>query len=249
MDFGLDSRAQGPVTVAGLPQPTVDVEAVCQPLTMNMVPDITVLPQLTSPMPDLQSDHADLTVEGFLRRPAQKTCSSQKKKAKLTIIRLDKKTSGPNRTTYKAKRGRKVKLPARTKAKVAVRGTKPRRKTRLAEALSRAAILTHGDPSEAIQDSSSLRRNCRPLAFVTMNKFCSPQRRATEDDDTILDPDSKNEDGGPPANTCREPRKGVRLCKPRVHKSSRLERPRDGHPPLVLVPVREAEAAYSALFS
>lgn len=211
MDFGLDSRAQSPVTVAGLPQPTVDVEAVCQPLTMNMVPDITVLPQLTSPMPDLQSDHADLTVEG--------------------IIQLDKKTSGPNRTTYKAKRGRKVKLPARTKAKVAVRGTKPRRKTRLAEALSRAAILTHGDPSEAIQDSSSLRRNCRPLAFVTMNKFCSPQRRATEDDDTILDPDSKNEDGGPP------------------DKSSRLERPRDGHPPLVLVPVREAEAAYSALFS
>lgn len=211
MDFGLDSRAQGPVTVAGLSQPTVDVEAVRQPPTMNMVPDITVLPRLTSPTPDLQPDHADLTVEG--------------------TIQLNKKTSGSNRTPYKAKRGCKVKLPARAKAKVAVRGTKPRWKTRLAEALSRAAILTHGDPSEAIQDSSSLRRNCRPLAFVTMNKFCSPQRRATEDDDTILDPDSKNEDGGPP------------------DKSSRLERPRDGHPPLVLVPVREAEAAYSALFS
>lgn len=212
MDFGLDSRAQGPVTVAGLSQPTVDVEAVRQPPTMNMVPDITVLPRLTSPTPDLQPDHADLTVEGL-------------------TIQLNKKTSGSNRTPYKAKRGCKVKLPARAKAKVAVRGTKPRWKTRLAEALSRAAILTHGDPSEAIQDSSSLRRNCRPLAFVTMNKFCSPQRRATEDDDTILDPDSKNEDGGPP------------------DKSSRLERPRDGHPPLVLVPVREAEAAYSALFS
>ncbi|KAI6042512.1 hypothetical protein EDC04DRAFT_2658502 [Pisolithus marmoratus] len=241
MDFGLDP--QNLVTVAALPQPAVDVEEVCQPLTMSMVPDIAVLPDPISPTPDVQSDQGDLTVEGFLRRSAQKMVSNQK--TARTTIQLDKKTPGSNRTTYKTKRGRKLKLPANAKA--AVRGTKTRRKTRLAEALSRAVILTHGDPSEAIQDSKSLRRNCRPLSFVTMNKFSSLQRRTTEDDDAILDSDSRNEDGlGSPS---RKPRNGVRLRKPRTHKSNRSERFRDGHLPLVLVPVRDAEAAYSALFS
>lgn len=238
MDFGLDP--QDLVTVAALPQPAVDVEEVCQPLTMSMVPDIAVLPD---PTPDVQSDQGVLTVEGFLRRSAQKIVSNQK--TVRTTIQLDKKTPGSNRTTYKTKRGRKLKLPV--KAKDAVRGTKTRRKTRLAEALSRAVILTHGNPSEATQDPRLLRRNYRPLAFVTMNKFNSLQRRTTEDDDTILDSNSRNEDGLRSAS--REPRNGVRLRKPRTHKSNRSERPRDGHPPLVLVPVRDAEAAYSALFS
>ncbi|KAI6129857.1 hypothetical protein EV401DRAFT_1926840 [Pisolithus croceorrhizus] len=245
IDFKLDP--QDLVTSTGPPQPAVDVEVICQPPTMNMVPDIAVLPEPTSPTPDVQSDQADLTVEGFLCRSARKTYSNRKKTRRATI-HTDKKTSGSIRTTYKAKRGRRLKAPA--KAKVAVRGTKIRRRTRLAEALSRAVISTHGDPSEAIQDPNVLRRNCRPLTFVTMNKFDSLQRRVTEDDDTIADSlDSRNEDG-PQTTMWREPRNiGVRPCKPRARRSSRSERPRSGHLPLVLVPVREAEAAYSALFS
>ncbi|KAI6125076.1 hypothetical protein EDD16DRAFT_1559825 [Pisolithus croceorrhizus] len=244
MDF--ESDPQDLVTSAGPPQPTVDVEVICQSPTMNMVPDIAVLPESTSPTPDVQSDQADLTVEGFLCRSARKTYLNQK--SGRATIHTDKKTSGSIRTTYKAKRGRRLKTPA--KAKVAVRGTKIRRRTRLAEALSRAVILTHGDPSEAIQDPNSLRRNCRPLTFVTVNKFDSLQRRATEDDDTIADSlDSRNEDVSQ-TTTWREPRNiGVRPCKPRAHRSGRSEGPRSGHLPLVLVPVREAEAAYSALFS
>lgn len=244
MDLELDPRDLA--TSTGSLQAAVDVEVLCQPPTTNMVPDIAVLPEPTSPTPEVQSDQADLTVEGFLCRSTRKTYSNQKK-TRRTPIHSNNKTSGPIRTTYKAKGGRRTKPPA--KAKVAACGTKTRRRTRLAEALSRAVILTHGDPSEAIQDSQTLRRNCRPLTFVTMHKFDSLQRRATEDDDTIADSDSRNEDG-PRTTTSREPRNvGVRPRKPRAHKPIRSDRPRSGHLPLVFVPVREAEAAYSALFS
>lgn len=245
MDFESDPRNL--VTSTGSPQPAVDVEAICQPPTTNMVPDIAVLPEPTSPTPEVQLDQADLTVEGFLCRSTRKTHSNQKK-TRRSPIHSDNKTSGSIRTTYKTKRGRRLKKPP-ANAKAAASGTKNRRRTRLAEALSRAVILTHGDPSEAIQDSQTLRRNCRPLTFVTMHKLDSLQRRATEDDDTIADSDSRNEDG-PRTTMSREPRNvGVRPRKPRAHKPVRSDRPRSGHPPLVLVPVREAEAAYSALFS
>lgn len=244
MDFESDPRAL--VTSTGSPQPAVDVEAICQPLTTNMVPDIAVIPEPTSPTPEVQLDQADLTVEGFLCRSTRKTYSNQNK-TRRTPIHSDDKTPGSIRTTYKTKRGRRWKPPA--KAKAAASGTKNRRRTRLPEALSRAVILTHGDPSEAIQGSQTLRRNCRPLTFVTMHKLDSLQRRATEDDDTIADSDSRNGDG-PRTTMSHEPRNiGVRPRKPRAHKPVRSDRPRSGHPPLVLVPVREVEAAYSALFS
>ncbi|KAL4066888.1 hypothetical protein J3A83DRAFT_4374974 [Scleroderma citrinum] len=231
------------VTV-GLPQCVADIEDACEPLVWNMTPDITILPDSKS---SFISSHATetipatlLTVEDFLNEPAKNPPRVYRRR--LATAQPHRQGVGLRSNAYKLRKRRDVKnrfqLPSTTTSKT--------KKMRLMERLYRAVVLTHGDPSESIQDPDTL--TPRPLTFVTINKFTTPPRAREEDDIMIDESYSRNDMFS--SKTSMQRVLQDRRCsrRPVAHRPARPGRQADRCSPLDFVPVTEAEAAYSQLF-
>ena len=125
--------------------------------------------------------------------------------------------------------------PAKRRETSVQRATKapkrPQEPSRIANALFRAAVLTDGDPLDTLVDGAGISRTRRPLKFVPFNKFTAPF--------------------GPGEPNSVVPSHFSPIPHTRRHgNTSNLKQHHGSHPPvpLYLVPLREAEAAYSVMF-
>lgn len=203
-------------------------------LTVDETHPVASTPRAFSP--DARGD-TDLTVEGFLRRSCEKPHRTYKKR-KLAAAQLSERA--PH--AYKQTRG----LISTSSTAKTLTGRRP-----LIETLARTIALTEGHPSESIEDPHTITR--RPLSFVTITKFVTPPRKKGRwDDDEIHGSNpcdsSKTPKGLSEKHVCRASR-GPRKQPQRGVRSFRHRTFQDGRAPLDFVPVRDAEAAYSALFS
>ena len=105
----------------------------------------------------------------------------------------------------------------------------------------RAAVLTDGDPLDTLVDGAGISHTRRPLKFVPFNKFASSfgpdLARDVEPSDL-----GRGEDAMLPARRLGDPSD---LKPHRHHHRSSSSHSRT---PLCLVPLREAEIAYSLMF-
>ena len=211
-----------------------------EPSFSNIVPEIAVISDSDV---DFQSSieitpPTLLTVEGFLSKSATKpprTCQSRR----LATAQNRRRKTASKSGAYKLRERRNVEhrrcIPRTTRAKL--------KKTRLAEKLYRAVVLTHGDPLESIEDPDTLGR--RPLTFVTINKFTTPPRAAIKKDDIADAPNDvyTSKTSVQPVSQDSQHSRGRSS-----HRSARPMKQPGRCSPLDFVPYRQAEAAYSQLF-
>ena len=203
----------------------------------GLIPEISVLPELATSSPALpdspeppsleaSSEHV-VTVERFLRRSAQTV--PRTKQAVPGTVSLTKPRAY---THHRPAKRRTTRVRKVTKAPKRPREPSPR----IAKALFRAAVLTDGDPLDTLVDGAGISLTRRPLKFVPFNKFATPLGPGQTDS---AEPSNLGCGGDPVLHTRRHG--NTSKLKQHHHTS---------HPraPLCLVPLQEAEAAYSVMF-
>jgi hypothetical protein len=196
----------------------------------GLVPEISVLlePATSSPAhpdnpeppsPEASSENV-LTVERFLRRSVQTDPRTKQAVSGTVSMRKSRAYTHQRPAERRTTRVRKVtKAPKR-----------PRESSRIAQTLFRAAVLTDGDPLDSLVDGAGISLTRRPLIFVPFNKFAPPLGPGETDS---VEPSDLGR-GEPPVRHTRRHGNTSDTSHPRV--------------PLCLVPLREAEAAYSVMF-
>lgn len=116
---------------------------------------------------------------------------------------------------------------------------RPKGSSRIAKTLFRATVLTDGDPLDTLMDGAGISLTRRPLKFVPFNKFASPFRLGQTNSAEPSDPGR----GGDTLLHTRRLGDTSDLKAHHHHSSSSYPRT-----PLDLVPLRDAEAAYSVMF-
>ena len=207
-------------------------QAIDPQLHSGLIPEIAALPEPLTSSPALQgnqeyprpeaSSEDIITVERFLRCSAQITSKTKQAVPDGTSLRKSSAYSDHRPAERRTKRVRKVaRAPKR-----------PRESSRIAKTLFRAAVLADGDPLDALVDDAGISHTRRPLKFVPVNKFATPvETNSTEP--------SHLDQGDPAMRTrCHD---HAPVLKQHQH-TSRTRKP------LCLVPLQEAEAAYSVIF-
>lgn len=201
-------------------------------LHSGLIPKIAVLsePGTSSPtFPDnpdpptsAVSSESIITVEQFLRRGVQ--TPRRTKQAVSSNVSLKKSRAythhrPPERRTACARQVTKV-------------VKQPREPSRIAKALFRAAILTDGDPLDTLVDGAGVTHTRRPLKFVPVNKFSTPCRPSQAQS---FEPSNVGRVDGP-------------VHTRRLGNTSGFKQHHHSRAPLYMVPLQEAEVAYSAMF-
>lgn len=202
----------------------------------GLIPEISVLPEPATsspalpddpepPSPEASSENV-LTVERFLRRSVQTVPRTKQAVPGAVSLRKSRAYTHQRPAERRATRVRKV-------TKVSKR---PRESSRIAKTLFRAAVLTDGDPLDTLVDGAGISLTRRPLKFVPFNKFTAPL--GPEQTDSV-EPSHFGRGEGPVPHTRRH-----------GNTSDLKQHHHTSHPrvPLCLVPLREAEAAYSVMF-
>ncbi|KAF8442479.1 hypothetical protein L210DRAFT_3536761 [Boletus edulis BED1] len=207
-------------------------------LHSGLIPEITALPEpaTSSPASPKKLEHTSpkassdniVTVEKFLRRGVQ------------TAPRT--KQAGPGSVSLRKSRAYTHRRPAErgtTRDRKATKVPKrSRESSRIANALFRAAILTDVDPLDTLVDDAGISHSRRPLKFVPLNKFTSPVESGPT---KPIEPSQlgRGESKDPVSHT----RRHGHTSGPKQHHHAPHARV-----PLPLVPLQEAEAAYSVIF-
>ncbi|KAF8558157.1 hypothetical protein OG21DRAFT_1481682 [Imleria badia] len=202
-------------------------------LHSRLIPGIAVLPEPSTsspafpdnpepPSPEASSENI-ITVETFLRCSVQ--TAPRTKQAVSDAVSLKKSRAYTHHRATERRTTRVRKVPKR-----------PRESSRIAKTLFRAAVLTDGDPLDTLVDDARISHTRRPLKLVPFNKFATPFRPGQTDSVECSDL-GHGED--PVLHTRRH---GNASDVKQHHPTS--------HPrvPLYLVPLQEAEAAYSVMF-
>lgn len=192
-----------------------------------MTPSPVFTEPLEPPNPGASSENI-ITVERFLRYSVQTVRKTKQVVPGSVSLRRPR--------AYSRKHPTERRTPVRKVLEVV---KQPKRSSRIAKALFRATVLTDGDPRDTLVDSAGISLTRRPLKFVPFNKFASPFRLGQPDSVGPFDP-SREED------TMVHTRRIGDTSDSKAH----YHLPSSSHPrtPLYLVPLREAEAAYSAIF-
>lgn len=186
-----------------------------------MLPDTPVPP---SPGPEACSQGV-ITVEKFLRS-VQTPPRTKQRASGATSLRKPRAYIRRRRIT-----------PVRNAVGVPKR---PKESSGIAAALYRAAVLTDGNPLDSLADGAGVSLSRRPLKFVPFNKFA---------DSLELDPARTTK----PSDVDRGENAVLHIRRCRGHTSdlkAHHHHSSSSHPrtPLFLVPLREAEVAYSSMF-
>lgn len=202
----------------------------------GLIPEISVLPEPATSSPGALPDNPEppspepssekvVTVKRFLRRSAQ-TLPRTKQAVPDTVSQTKPRAY----THYRPAERRTTRVLKVTKT------PKRLRESRIAKTLFRAAVLTDGDPLDTLVDGAGISLTRRPLKFVPFNKFATPPGPGQTDS---AEPSNLGRGGDPVPHTRR-----------RGNTSNLKQHHRTSHPraPLCLVPLREAEAAYSVMF-
>ncbi|KAH7884314.1 hypothetical protein F5I97DRAFT_1929195 [Phlebopus sp. FC_14] len=235
----------------------------------NMIPEIAVLSQPTSSSvaDPLRSESPSvgsvITIDKFLRQSVEKPLRTYRKMTPRVANSIGENVALPRKSAYmrnKAPRARRKRVEtAAVEQQKRVKTKKRKNMTRLAESLSRAAVLAHGDPSDCLMDGHSRSRTRRPLLFEPFNKFSALTSRGKPLSSNIgvehsselqyFASGSHNLTCSPPVSFQKQSScSGRSLRNACHHKKTRKGATRDGRVPLMFVPLQEAEAAYSLKF-
>lgn len=177
------------------------------------------------PSPETSSENI-ITIERFLRRSVQTVPTTKKALPDGVSLKKSRAYTHRRATERRAMRERNVTKMLK----------RPRESSRIAKSLFRAAVLTNGDPLDALVDDAGISLTRRPLKFVPFNKFATPSRPGQTDSVERSDL-GRGED---PMQRTRRHGKASNLKQHLPTSQLRV--------PLCLVPLQEAEAAYSVMF-
>ncbi|KAF8839627.1 hypothetical protein BDN67DRAFT_1003531 [Paxillus ammoniavirescens] len=228
-------------------------------LHSDLIPEIAILTEPDSslefpshtnvdPEPPVDWFQKFLTVEEFLRRSIEKSTGTQGKKKHLisSLSGWDARTR-PRTYVYKSA----VKPRTQLVGAIVKQPKQPKKQNmaaRMSETLFRAAVLAHGDPLDSLMHTSASFCTRRPLEFVPFNKFTTylPSSVLPVQPAESLEADPVKTAGLDTSTSATSS-----LLRPKIShkpKTNRHRNPSDTRRPLVFVPLREAEVAYSIKF-